>query len=382
MGMIRNKADDMDGGMDFIQRLEPDMCIKILGYLEDPSDLVRVCAVSSSWRVFVISNGLCKEICQRMFPETSNFDHIVEIRNMFEPMETERDDSAEWACLEREHRAYASLSRCLTSLTGKNCILDAICASSTDNYPEESIKNTLEPSDRVNQRASYWSSKGQTNPTVSETLIYQLAANLCLITEVQVHPFQAYFQFGFPIYSSKAVRFHVGHPKVPLEFDNDDRDHFLGVQEFSDDKFVWTHSSPEFPMAQENQLQTFKLPEPVFAIGGILKVELLGRVQTQETDGQYYICITNVQVVGIPLSPAFDIEVLDENQKCTLRHYPGSVNLLLPPKSLELQSSSSPSRFHKFSSSLRTWEQMILNTFRAAGPLIVDDGDSDNEYLD
>ncbi|XP_073064334.1 F-box protein At4g00755-like isoform X2 [Primulina eburnea] len=372
----------MDDGVDFIQRLEQDMCMKILGYLEDPSDLVRVCAVSSSWRQFVISNGLCKEVCLRMFPETSNFDHIVEIRNMFEPTETETDDSAEWACLEREHRAYASLSRCLTSSTRKNCILDAIYASSTDNYPEESIKNTLEPSDRVNQRASYWSSKGQIDPTVSEILIYELAATLCLITEFQVHPFQAYFHFGFPIYSSKAVRFHVGHPKVPLEFENDDRDHFLGVRDFSDDKFVWTHSSPEFPMAQENQLQTFKLPEPVFAVGGILKVELLGRVQTQELDGQYYICINNVQVVGIPLSPAFDVEMLDEHQKCTLKYYPESVDLLLPPKSLEPQSSTSPSRFHRFSTSLRTWEQMVLDTFRAAGPLIVDDDDSDYDYID
>lgn len=52
---------------------------------------------------------------------------------------------------------------------------------------------------------------------------------------------------------------------------------------------------------------------------------------------RYPCCsITNVQVVGIPLSPAFDIEMLDEHGKCTLKYYPGSVNLLFPPKSLEL----------------------------------------------
>lgn len=40
---------------------------------------------------------------------------------------------------------------------------------------------------------------------------------------------------------------------------------------------------------QESSLQKFKLPEPVICIGGILQVELLGRVQRQEMDSLYYI---------------------------------------------------------------------------------------------
>lgn len=40
---------------------------------------------------------------------------------------------------------------------------------------------------------------------------------------------------------------------------------------------------------QESCLQKFMLPEPVLCIGGILQIELLGRVQTQEMDGLYYI---------------------------------------------------------------------------------------------
>ena len=40
---------------------------------------------------------------------------------------------------------------------------------------------------------------------------------------------------------------------------------------------------------QENRLQNFKLPEPVLCIGGILQIELLGRVQRQEMDGLFYI---------------------------------------------------------------------------------------------
>ncbi|KAK4489529.1 hypothetical protein RD792_005338, partial [Penstemon davidsonii] len=213
-----------------------------------------------------------------MFPQASTFAHVVEVKRSVETVGTGMNDSSEWIRLEREHRVYASLTQGLISFPSKDCISDAICASSTDNYPEESIINTLEPSDRVDHRASYWSSQGAHCLDAPETLIYKLAAQLCLITEVHIHPFQA-----------KAVRFHIGHPKVPLEPENDYSDEFLNVKEFLDYKFEWTYTSQEFPMAHENRLQKFRFPEPVLCIGGILKVELLGRVQTQETDGQYYI---------------------------------------------------------------------------------------------
>ncbi|KAL7146379.1 hypothetical protein ABFS83_06G037000 [Erythranthe nasuta] len=363
----------MKGSRDFIEWLGQDMSLKIFMCLEDPSDLVRTSAVSSSWRHFVIANALCKKLCLRKFPEASSFARVVEIKNTAESVSTSRnDDSAKSACLEREHRVYASLSRVLTTSTVENCISGAICASSTDNYPEESIKNTLEPSDRVDHRASYWSSKGERNPSAGETLIYKLASNLCLITELHVHPFQAYFQFGFPIYSAKAVRFQIGHPRVPPKIESDERDELLDFQNFADEKFVWTYKSPEFPMVQDNCLQKFKLPEPVLCIGGVLKVELLGRTQTQEMDGLYYICINHVQVVGSPLSPAFDVEMIDERGKCTLKYHPGSI----------CKSSTSEVESHRFIESIRTWEQIILNTFRGAGPMIIDDNDSDYEYLD
>ncbi|KAL0400790.1 UNVERIFIED_CONTAM: F-box protein [Sesamum latifolium] len=269
----KNSRVKKDGSMDFIQWVGEDMSLKILMCLKDPSDLVRTGAVSSSWRQFA-----------------SSFTRVIECDHMGKSVATGMDDSAEWTSLVTEHKVYALLSRGLTTSTReKNCMSDSIFASSTDNYPEESIKNTLEQSDRVNNRATYWSSKGERDPAAPETLIYKLSSQLCLITEVHVHPFQAYFQFGFPIYSAKAVRFQMGHPKVPLQKYRDEVDKFLDEQDLSDDKFVWTYCSPEYPMAQENRLQKFKLPEPVLCIGGILKVELLGRVQTQEMDGLYYI---------------------------------------------------------------------------------------------
>ncbi|MBA0790879.1 hypothetical protein Gohar_015496, partial [Gossypium harknessii] len=140
----------------------------------------------------------------------------------------------------REHRAYAFLARCCLSTTAGDCISEAIIASSTDNYPEESICNTLEPRDRVARTASYWSSKGQKNPAVPETLTYRLIADLCVVTEIKIRPFQAYFQFGYPIYSAKSVRFRMGHIKDADE----------SCQDSGTDRFAWTYTSQEFEMAQ------------------------------------------------------------------------------------------------------------------------------------
>ncbi|KAK4350819.1 hypothetical protein RND71_030132 [Anisodus tanguticus] len=77
--------------------------------------------------------------------------------------------------------AHAFLAQGLSNCMMEDCLIDAIHASSTDNYPEESILNTLKPGDRIGRRASYWSSGGENDPTVPETLTYKLISKLCLI---------------------------------------------------------------------------------------------------------------------------------------------------------------------------------------------------------
>lgn len=52
----------------------------------------------------------------------------------------------------------------------------------------------------------------------------------------------AYFQYGFPIYSAKALRFRLGHPKLLDENNMTD--------DLGDEKFIWTYTSPEYPMIQ------------------------------------------------------------------------------------------------------------------------------------
>ncbi|KAE8721301.1 F-box protein [Hibiscus syriacus] len=345
--------------MDFLNFLHHDLSIKILTSLEDPSDLVRFGAVSRSWQHFVIKNGLCKQLCLRMFPQLSRVDHVNELSGPARGhAEAGCSNFNEWEALKREHRVYAFLARGCLSFAIRECISEAIIASSTDNYPEESIDNTLEPRDRVARRASYWSSKGQKNPAVPETLTYRLCADLCVITEISIRPFRAYFQLGNPIYSANSVRFQMGHIKSSV--DNLVSESF---QDCGNEKFVWTYTSEEFMMAQENKLQTFKLPEPVLCIGGILQIELLGRVQKQEMDGLYYICVSHVEVMGRPLSPAFGIQMLEPSEKFMLE----ARSYTPPPPPVPEQASSASTLQMR----VRDLEQ-IVNLLRENGGNLVD----------
>ncbi|KAJ9539671.1 hypothetical protein OSB04_026177 [Centaurea solstitialis] len=438
LAVVMVELELMKDSGDFIQWLGADMSIKILMCLDNPADLVRASAVSSSWRQFVAANGLSKQLCIRMFPKVSSVISVVEMNNPIGPQHYGVGGLMEWPRLEKEHRVYTFLARGLTSFMRKDCILEAIVASSTDNYPQESIHNTLEPGDRVDQRASYWSSEGEVDPAVPETLVYKLIANLCVITEIHIHPFQeavgdalnsqtlrcvivltvfvglpAYFQFGFPIYSAKAVRFRLGHVKPSYEIEKDMKDESSAALRFIRDNVVWTYTSPSFPMAQESRLQKFELPEPALCIGGILQIELLGRVQRQEMDEKYYICtfvltsamkdefsfkpapiymkghsrenrvlcVSHVQVVGRPLSPAFDVDIIDSSGLCSLKYYSHAEYCCSPPKSPEGEASSSPSRFRTFTASIRGWEQMILNTLLGGGGVVVGNDDSDDEVV-
>lgn len=125
-----------------------------------------------------------------MFPELSGAAHIIEVDNVIEPVRYKVGNSMNWECLKRNHKVYAFLALGLIPFMRKNCIAEAVCASSTDNYPEESIQNTLEPRDRTEFRASYWSSKGEHDPSVPETLVYKLISKICVVTEIHVQPFQ------------------------------------------------------------------------------------------------------------------------------------------------------------------------------------------------
>ncbi|CDP08883.1 unnamed protein product [Coffea canephora] len=327
----------MDACVDFVQSLVTDMVLNIFERLDDPADLVRASVVSRHWQDFVIATGLSKQLCVEIYPQLANVEHVTESNSRTITLNhAGASNSLEWDILERDHKVYASLSQVLTKLISSpvECIAEAFSASSTDNYPDESIVNTLDPRDRFALRASYWSSKGHKDPSVPETLIYKLKADFCVITEIDIQPFEAFFQPGDPIYSAKSVRFRMGHPKSPTDIEDDLS--YLPLQQPADDKFIWTYTSEEFAMTQENRLQHFKFSQPALCIGGFLQIELLGRVQQQEMDGLLYICVSHVKVLGRPLSPAFHVEILEPSGKFLLKYCPHALQHTLQSKEPEL----------------------------------------------
>ncbi|OAY72622.1 F-box protein [Ananas comosus] len=151
--------------------------------------------------------------------------------------------------------------------------------------------------------------------------MYKLEYDLCVVDEIKIQPFKAYFQSGWPIYSAKFVRFRMGSSKLPLAPENYVSDENEG-RLVADDNYIWTYSSPEFPMLQENILQSFKLPCPVLCIGGVLKIELLGRVQKQVIDDLYYICVPHVEVLGRALSPKLAVDSSEASDTSVPKYFP------------------------------------------------------------
>ncbi|XP_054786308.1 F-box protein At4g00755-like isoform X3 [Prosopis cineraria] len=361
MTLIIGSMSEVENNGDFIRWLGPDLSIKILAHLDDPCDIARVAAVSSAWHRFVVENGLGKQLCLKMFPELSVAAHVIEVDNTIEPIGYVPGNPMTEDYLKRNHKVYAFLACGLAPYMRKNCIAEAIVASSTDNYPEESIENTMEPRDRTEIRASYWSSKGESDPSVPETLVYKLISKICVVTEIHVQPFQAYFQNGHPIYSAKSVRFRMGYLRQPKELESN-RD---AKRIFRGKDFVWTYTSPEFPMAQENRLQKFKLPEPVFCVGGMLLVELLGRAQKQRLDELYYICISHVKVLGRPLSSGFSAKI-HHSGRCFLKYSPQADSYFIspPPDSSQVPFSLPSSGLSNSPSRLRA---LTYNIMQRAG---------------
>lgn len=295
-----------------------DVSAKILSCLNDPVDVVRASSVSRSWHRFVIENDICKKLCLKLYPEVSSAAQAIEVNGLIQPMTVDSSSSMVLGNAKKSHNVYAILARGLSTGLRKDCISRAISATSTENCVVESINNTLNPNDRVEGRPSYWCSEGESDDKVPEKLIYTLISDLCFITEINIQPFQAYFQQGSPIYSAKAVRFRLGYPKSPSSVKYLD-----AVMDalHCDSWYLWTYVSPEFPMTQENHLQRFKLPEPVLCVGGIVQIELLGRAQQQASNSLFYICVQHVQVMGRTLSMEFDVRS-DHPGRCVVNCCP------------------------------------------------------------
>ncbi|KAL3814872.1 hypothetical protein ACJIZ3_016140 [Penstemon smallii] len=325
----------MDIRINFVDCFQSDVANDIFKFLDDAADLIRATAVSRSWRHTVIANGLCKKLCLRKFPPFASIACVVEENEgIIKILDVLSKSPVNWGTLERQHNIYCSLLRVLaTPMTPpRECIAVAVGASSTDRDPAENVVNTLIPVDRYSDwGGSYWSSAGHSDPNVPEHILYRLRTGICILTEINIRPFEVFFvarlvfwEPGSPVYSAKCVRFKLGHPKSAADFYIDVRT----LQKPCVDKYVWTYTSPEFPMTQESCMQQFKLPEPVVCIGGLLLVELLGRVQKEEINGLFYICLGHVRALGRPLGPAFNLEMFPSGE-LLLRYCPDAIDSVL-----------------------------------------------------
>ncbi|KQK23987.1 F-box protein At4g00755 [Brachypodium distachyon] len=327
---------DVGCGWDFLDWVGPDLAASAFGLLDHPADLVRAAAVSRSWRRCAVESGVCKSLCVKLCPEAAVFTSAVEVSRS-PPTAAESSSGGGSGGREDDARSQESQFRIFSCLCGAvlhsttkpdaDCIQNCFGASSTDNFPDESMDSTLQPQDRINLNPSYWSSGGQDDPDVPESLTYKLASDICVVREIKLQPFKAYFQIGFPIYSPKMVRFRFGHCKLPHGTESYLTDEDENLAMIADENYVWTYTSPEFPVLQENMLQSFRLPRPVLCIGGVVKIELLGRVQKQATDDKYYICVCHAQVVGRSLSPVFVVDIADAGGHAVLKYSPGVRNL-------------------------------------------------------
>jgi hypothetical protein len=117
----------------------------------------------------VIENGLCKKLCLKMVPEVSGAVFSIEVDNVIEPDSDMLERSyTDWEFLKRNHKVYAHLAFGLTPMRN-NCISKNIYVTYPNHLKEGTVK-TLEPA--------------------SETLLYELCSDICLVTEIHVHTFK------------------------------------------------------------------------------------------------------------------------------------------------------------------------------------------------
>ncbi|XP_051124496.1 F-box protein At4g00755-like [Andrographis paniculata] len=222
-----------------------------------------------------------------------------------------RNNSRRFRALEKQHKVFNYLLSALSkaNINPKDIVQYVIGASSTRNYPKDSVVNVLLPSDLFYYQASQWSSTGHTHGDVCESILFKLDGGICIVTHVDIQPFQVRSHEGDLIFSASSVRFKMGQASFPRSLNINVAN--LPLNHINDEWCTWRYTSPEFPMEQRYELQTFKLPEPVLCVGGFLKVELIGMAERDTEDNMYYHRLMSVNIYGHSLKPAFDVRTTE-----------------------------------------------------------------------
>eukprot|EP01116_Phalansterium_solitarium_P001109 TRINITY_DN10891_c0_g1_i2.p1 TRINITY_DN10891_c0_g1~~TRINITY_DN10891_c0_g1_i2.p1 ORF type:complete len:589 (-),score=265.30 TRINITY_DN10891_c0_g1_i2:226-1992(-) len=152
-----------------------------------------------------------------------------------------------------------------------NLLIDGVRASSTD-HARQGIRETL----KLEQEHCFWSSTGTADPDTDEFLVYRLRQAVSVVFSVTVKPYRAHYQQGQPAYHPRSVRISVG---------------------FSPDEFHYVGPTIAYP-PDATSVSVELGPELV--VGGFVRIDLLGRTQTQPADELFYTCVECTLGRGVP----------------------------------------------------------------------------------
>jgi hypothetical protein len=164
------------------------------------------------------------------------------------------------------------------------------------------VRNTLNRRTRnpMWQLPAYWSSAGSVSASAEDFVVYRLSAHISVVSAVKLRPFRAFFQTGQPVYSPLRVRVMLGALSEDVGGYGAPGD---------EDAAHYHYTSSDFDVEQTDELQTLTLPAPVVCFGGVLRLQLCGRAQSQAADNRYYVCLAHVCAMGRPwygFSPSQD----------------------------------------------------------------------------
>ena len=268
--------------------LPDEVIARVLSLLVDIQDLANAEFVCAGWRRVAAESGAWWALACRSHPELAPFGRDA-------PVCLHAAGSRAWK------PTPAALCKRLAALAASpplrsTVVAEALAASSTDNA-EEHVRNTLSRRTRntVWQLPAYWSSAGSERQDADDWVQYRLASHVCVVAAVGLRPFRAFFQYHTPIYSPLSARVMLGALC-------EDAGGYGAAGDAPDDggAFQAQYVSPEFPVAQADELQTLTLPAPVVCVGGVLRVQLCGRAQTQAADNRFYVCLAHLNATGKP----------------------------------------------------------------------------------
>lgn len=142
--------------------------------------------------------------------------------------------------------------------------------SSVDNSQQD-LSSALEPD------YGFWSSSGSLQREANEYILVKLVSPDCIISKVEIDFYQALYQQGKPTYASSKIKVSIGMSKDNFHYVSDS---------------IVVENTPHRQIIQIS-------PNVVF--GEYMRIDFLGKRQTQPGDMKLYTCVRYVTAWGLTL---------------------------------------------------------------------------------